>query len=463
MINRIITFLIILLLVFTPIAFGSVDLWSFSLLELTVLIILLLWTSDLHIDKRRSANDPDGRHWKSDASISWILVLLYLFLGVIFLQMIPLPSGLVKLLDPKVYDIRHSLAIPGETFSFSLMPFATKITFLKWFALIGFFTYLTYSRLFDKGFRSMGKFIVAILSTGVLESVYGMFEFFSGHRHILNVEASDRISSVTGTYFNRNCLAGYFLMVIPISIGFLLARNAMHRDSHRSFRSRLVSLDGKDILIGFGVIIVIGGLILSASRMGIASLFLSITLISLLTVNRQQGKKFQRLPILILAISVLWAIWIGIDVALSRFLNTSPNDFEFRWSMWVDTYRIFRDFPLLGTGLGTFSNVFPMYRSLHILPFVNHAENDCLQLLSEAGIIGAGLLLTVFIWLFVKSLGSIRSLSNTDPERYIGMGGLVGIVALMLHSLVEKNLQVPANAFLYTFLWGMVVRIALRR
>jgi hypothetical protein len=58
-------------------------------------------------------------------------------------------------------------------------------------------------------------------------------------------------------------------------------------------------------------------------------------------------------------------------------------------------------------------------------------------------------------------VGGIRSLSPEEPQRYIGVGGLVGIVALMFHSLVERNIQVPANAFLYAVLWAMVLGIAL--
>jgi hypothetical protein len=40
------------------------------------------------------------------------------------------------------------------------------------------------------------------------------------------------------------------------------------------------------------------------------------------------------------------------------------------------------------------------------------------------------------------------------------MGGIVGILALMFHSLVERNIQVPANAFLFTFIWAAVLKIS---
>jgi O-antigen ligase len=120
---------------------------------------------------------------------------------------------------------------------------------------------------------------------------------------------------------------------------------------------------------------------------------------------------------------------------------------------------VVKDYPILGTGLGTFSQIFPMYKSFHMRRFVSHAENDFLQLASEVGLIGMGILLILFIFLFVRAVSSIRSMSITDSGRYIGIGGLVGILALMFHSMVERNLQVPANAFLFTFLWALVLRI----
>ena len=72
---------------------------------------------------------------------------------------------------------------------------------------------------------------------------------------------------------------------------------------------------------------------------------------------------------------------------------------------------------------------------------------------------GIGLLLILFIAFFYKAVAGIRSLSEGDPNRYVGMGGLVGIVALMLHSLVEANIQIPANAFLFTFIFAVVLRL----
>ena len=131
--------------------------------------------------------------------------------------------------------------------------------------------------------------------------------------------------------------------------------------------------------------------------------------------------------------------------------------------IWQNTQAIVKDFPLVGTGLGTFTQVFPMHRSFHIRGLVTHAENDFLQLVSEVGIIGFGLVCALFLILIVRAVLDIRSLSPTEPQRYLGIGGLVGILALMCHSVVERNIQVPANAFLWTLLWAIVLKAGTRK
>jgi O-antigen ligase len=297
--------------------------------------------------------------------------------------------------------------------------------------------------------------MLVIFLTGVFESLYGMFEFFSGRHHILYLKG---ISSVTGTFINRNYFAGYLLMVIPLSMGFFFSREALHGRRFQGWRQRLSSLDGKTLLIGFGIIVMILGLLFSASRMGILSLLLSFTLISILFKASQAGKGFSKTTILILGLALLWALWIGLDAVIGRFFDVS-EDLKWRWAIWADAFKVVEDFPILGSGLGTFSQIFPMYKSFHIRRFVSHAENDFLQLASEVGLIGVGILLILFIGLFVKVVCGIRSISITDSRRYIGIGGLVGILALMFHSMVERNLQVPANAFLFTFLWALILRM----
>jgi O-antigen ligase len=471
MFDILIKLILIFLIVFTPIAFGSVELRAFSLMELGILLIIILWAiqSLLRPALRRVQGSPEPYMVQGELQSphsAFAMLFLSLFLFLILFQLLPLPSGVLKVVSPKTWALRHQLLITNSSFELSALsfplsfvPFATQIEFFKWLTLIGLFFFLLRWRHSKK---DVIRLIPIIMLVGVVESLYGMFEFFTGHRHILHLDGSALISSVTGTFINRNHFAGYLLMVIPLSVGFLFSREALRRGQSMGWRHRLASLDGKTLLIGFAVVMMILSLLFSASRMGIVSLLLSFSLISFLFRDPQRGHRFSKTSVLIFALALVWAAWIGLDAVISRFFSVSEG-FEERWKIWVNTFQIFKDFPLFGSGLGTFVQVFPMYRSFHIRGLVTHAENDFLQLASEVGIIGAGLLLILFFFLFFKALSGIRLMSHREAGRYIGISGLVGILALMLHSIVERNIQVSANAFLYVFILAVVLRVGFIR
>src|SRR4030042_4540720 len=328
MINTLIMFLIIFLIIFTPIAFGAMELWAFSLMELGILLIIILWAIQTGIVRLRSSekslNSPiynpclSGRQAQSAIP----MVLLSLFLLLILFQMISLPSGVLKIISPKTFSLRSALSLEPSalslepsalslepsalslepstsSFPLSFVPFLTQIEFFKWLTLVGLFIFLLHWKPLEQGNRTTKRLMVAVMMVGVLESLYGMFEFFSGHRHILHLEAETFVSSVTGTFINRNYLAGYLLMVIPVSIGFLFSREVVQGSRYGGWRERLSSLDGKTLLIGFSVIVMILGLIFTASRMGILSLLLSFSLISFLFRNPEKGQRFSKTAVLI--------------------------------------------------------------------------------------------------------------------------------------------------------------------
>jgi len=517
MIDRTIEILLILLLIFTPIAFGSQVLWAFSLMELGILLIIILWAVQ-RLAFRPSVSLPKNvleskisglqsqiRNPKS--AIPLTIVLLSLFFGVVLLQMIPLPSGVLKIISPKTYELRSQLSVATpitgtesrlksseiknqksgirsqkaevtnqeseiqnlkarptnhhpRTTTLSFFPLATKVEFLKWLSLAGLFMFLLHWRLSDDRYRITHHLVFAVFLVAVFVSLYGIFEFLTGHRHVLNLDYSRVIEHVTGTFANRNCFAGYLLMAIPLSIGFFFSREADRYGRPRDWRHRLSSLDGKTLLIGFGLILMILGLLLSQSRAGIVSLLISFSLIILFFRGPYRAGRISKIPVLIFGLAVLWAAWVGLDAAISRFFSASEAFHTVRWPLWVGAFRILRDFPVFGSGLGTFTEVYSMYRTIHIVGFDIQAENDFLQLASEVGLIGAALLLVLLLFLFYRTVSGIRSLSHGQPQRYIGIGGLVGILALMVHSIVQKNLQLPANAFLYTITWAMLLIIA---
>lgn len=464
-----ISILLILLLIFTPIAFGSMEIWAFSLMELGIFLIIILETLQWAFRRPSGVDSPDEPIF--DKKWTFPAIFLGLFLLLILFQILPLPAGLLKILSPKTYALRLDFSslsssvtqLPNDSitksFPLSFVPFITQIEFFKWFALISLFLFLLKWEGFEKRKSTL---IAVIMFIGILESLYGMIEFFSGHEHILHIDASSLISSVSGTFINRNYFAGYLLMVIPLAIGYVFYRESFNQDISVGWHRRLSSLDGKTYFLVFGVILMILGLLFSASRMGILSLLLSLTVVALAFRNPEREQRVSKTPIFVFGLAVLWGVLIGLDAVISRFFAGSEGLWD-RWEIWDNTLQIIKDFPLLGSGLGTFTQVFRAYRSFHVEGLVTHAENDFLQLASEAGFAGTGLLTIAFLFLFYKAFCGIRKLSPEDPRRYIGIGGLVGTLALLIHSMVERNIQIPANAFLFTFIFALVLKISTKK
>lgn len=447
--NRITKTIFIIILIVTPLAFGSVELWAYTFMELGILGIVILWAI-----QRLKSSSIHTLPFHQAIESKPILILLSLFNLFILLQMIPLSAGFLQILSPKTYELRTMLTIglPPSKFPVSFNPFLTRIEFLKWFTFSLLFLFLLYGEFLNS--QTLRHIILTIFLLGIAQTLYGMFEFFSGHRHILYLKGAD---AVTGTFINRNAFAGYLLMVIPLSVGYFISRESMKERIDYGWRARLSNLDGKALLLGFGIILMILGLFFSSSRMGIVSLLLSFTLIVFLFRNPSGKKRFARLSILLLLLALLWAGWIGLDAVISRFFTTT-EDVQFRFKIWQDTISILKNFPLFGSGLGTFVSIYPMYRSIHIRGLVTHAENDLLQLASEAGLIGFSLIGILFFYLLIKAILRLRSLDYHNPERYLGIGSFIGILAIIFHSVVEKNLQIPSNGFLFVFLWALILR-----
>ncbi|MDP2967665.1 MAG: hypothetical protein Q8P64_00445, partial [Deltaproteobacteria bacterium] len=123
MFEHIIKFILILLLIFTPIAFGSMDLWAFSLMEVGILLMIILWVIQLLLRPalRRVQDSPEPHMVQGELrtpNSKLCLIFLSLFLLLILFQMLPLPSGILKTISPKTYELRHSLSLEPSALSF---------------------------------------------------------------------------------------------------------------------------------------------------------------------------------------------------------------------------------------------------------------------------------------------------------------------------------------------------------
>jgi O-antigen ligase len=146
-------------------------------------------------------------------------------------------------------------------------------------------------------------------------------------------------------------------------------------------------------------------------------------------------------------------LWLGVTRALERFEQLTHQGVtqELRVAMDEDTWRIFRDHPWSGTGLGTLIAVYPRYESFYNGTTVDHAHNDFLELLADTGLVG-GIFGALFIGLlFRRGFANFQAAAG-GTARALVAGPLVACAGMLLHSLVDFNLHIPSNALIFLLL-----------
>jgi O-antigen ligase len=250
-----------------------------------------------------------------------------------------------------------------------------------------------------------------------------------------------------GPYVNRNHFAGFVELVLPLAlVPLVLGRVRRERWP----------------VVGLFAIVPIGALFLSVSRGGIVSFGVELAVLALVMIRQRTAGKQLFAGAAVLLMALLMVSWLGVGQLLQRFSTFQSLEATAgkRASMRHDTWQIFLQHPIAGTGLGTLQIVYPPYESLYDGKIVNHTHNDYLEALAETGILG-GLCCAWFLGvLFSESLKRL----GQDNNSFVGtlqLSGLVACVGFLVHSLVDFNLHIPSNAFLF-FLMAHLATIEIR-
>jgi O-antigen ligase len=242
-----------------------------------------------------------------------------------------------------------------------------------------------------------------------------------------------------GPYVNRNHFAAFAELFIPIPLVLLLIGKVR--------RERL-------FVVGLFAVLQIGALLFAASRGGIASFGVELVVLAGWLAMRRPGGKQLLAGGAVLLVVVLLISWLGVRQIVQRFSVMPSLEITTgkRASMRSDTWRIFLDHPILGTGLGTIQVVFPPYETLYDGKIVNHSHNDYLEALAETGILG-GLCCAWFLAaLFVHALPRVAPANRTFAAA-LQFSALLGCLGFLVHSLWDFNLHIPINASLF-FVWS---------
>ena len=232
-----------------------------------------------------------------------------------------------------------------------------------------------------------------------------------------------------------------------------LGGEAIHGWRQR-LRSIVRLLLGEKTRLRLYLIVMVIGLVLTRSRMGNTAFFagtLIVGTIGLLLMRNAPRSTLLFLASLVALDLLIVGTWFGVDQVASRIQQTevttnvdNPLPTEHRDEVDRQTVIYAKDFWLTGSGAGSYYVTFPAYSSKGVTGFYDHAHNDYLQLWAETGVIGLGLCVLIVALATWQALQSLRR--RNDP---------LAICWLAIHSTVDFNMQIPANALTMTVMLAL--------
>jgi O-antigen ligase len=380
------------------------------------------------------------------------LALPVLLAVVGWLALCPLPAALLRLLaGSRNSDTGSHWGV------LSFAPYETRSELLIFLAcLVAFVLAMMVSGDRHRK-RRLIQFLVAL---GAGEAFYGLIQYLANWQNIFWYAKKYDLEEATGTYINRNHFAGLLEMILPFAVclalyqGEKLASNRRRRSPHARKLSPDLALAGLWLAVA---VVLMAAVVFARSRMGLLATSASLAVVFGLNGLRRRAVPIA-LSVIFVTLSFALAAWIGLRPAFNRFeeLGREFSGPETRLSLWPGAMRLISEHPLMGTGLGTFPVAYTAFQSTFLTKFVNHAHNDYLELSSELGIPAAFVLFASIILVLSRGIRAfLRAASRF--ERNILLACVGSLVAILLHSLTDFNLYIPANALVLATILGIAL------
>lgn len=406
------------------------------------------------------------RFWQPPSGgqpLSWsVRVLALLFLAPLT-QLIQLPFGLWAELPGRAFyaEALRQASIDDAGIgwrSLSLIPAATESS---WLALLP--PLAVFLAAVNLSSRQLTTLVLVFLGIATGEAFLGLIQYGDGPDSVFRLGNFLMGDSASGTYINRNHLAGLLEMALPIALALLAATVGQGRPAHsrgrghrqRTFRQWLARfsvarLNQAAIFAALALVILLG-LIFTRSRAGVALAMLGILLCTLLFANRLGGRNVYGWMGTFTATGIGLASLVGLAPIWNRFAYQDPLE-DGRWKIFDATLQAIGEFFPLGSGAGTFEAVLMRF---HPADFpgvtINRAHNDYLEWVLEGGLMAA-VLIAVALAFYFRQCGRVWKRGEWTLFRFVQAGVGIALLLMMVHSVVDFNLRIPANAVFTAFL-----------
>jgi len=386
-------------------------------------------------------------------------VILVAALAVIGLQLIPLPSAVLRVVSPATAPLQDVYAL--ESFAnwrpLSIHPASTRVSF--GLALAAALTFWTSREAFARGGTRRAARLLAWL--GLACAVVSLAQRATAPKTVLwKWSVPDPRALPFGFFVDRNQLAMWLILAISLVGGYL----AMHVHARITTRTRQDLRTTIVVLSERGALVMctcMAAMVLTLAATLSRSGFVGLVGAGATSAWLARGDRKRMLWAGAAADIVLGtaAAWLNLEGLAQRIVTTaSGSEFDAtgRVAIWRETARIVHDFPLLGIGAGTFADAMFVYQQTARDVLFNNAHDEYLQLQAEGGI--ALLIISLAgIWLTAKAAGA-RIAADIGAHRYLRIGACAGLAGIAIQSVWEAGLRAPANLLLTAIVAAIAVR-----
>jgi O-antigen ligase len=384
------------LLLFGPLAFGAVESWSISIMQVGAGVLFAVWAArQVAAAELEIVGNP-------------LFLPMLLFAGLILWQ---LATG--------------RTAYRADTSSTALL-----------YCAYGLLCFLVVQCLHR---TSQVKALGWVLSGyGFTIAMFALMQGIASNGKLYWLRTAWSDGWIYGPYVNHNHYAGLMEMLTPIPLVISCAGGVR---------------GPRKVLAALAAAVMASTIFLSGSRGGMAAFAAQMALLATFLITRRKKWKatFALGAFLVIALGSL--AWLGGAELMERMASIhdatrAELSGGTRLTIDRDALKMFAQKPLLGWGLGVFPEVYPQFSSLSTNLQVGMAHNDYLQLLVEMGALGFATALWFLLTLFRSALKKLKY-SPPDRNTAVTLAAMLGVTGILVHSFVDFNLQIPANAALF--------------
>jgi O-antigen ligase len=301
--------------------------------------------------------------------------------------------------------------------------------------------------------ETTGVVAAILIFIGMAIGFYALIQFLTESNKVWHfVRPENYANRGSGTFICPNNMAGYLEMLLPVGIAYTLTGRFTHL---------------RKVFIGYATLMIFAGITVSISRGGWVATALS-SLVLFVFFIRQRDYRFQGLGMLAAVIVIAAVLLSRADLSPNqqRKLTTETALEDVRGLIWAPAVQMWQDHPWWGVGPAHFDYRFRAYRpaSSYLQARPDRVHNDYLNTLVDWGVAGALLVTTAwgcFFWGVVRSWKFVQRAQNdltakrSNRTSFV-LGGVMGLVAILIHSFFDFNMHIPSNAILAVTLLALV-------